>query len=87
MKVPSWKIRVHLSKKLLQQKKTANVLPVVAGCPVIMILKFVVNFCFHPIDKEFFRYFPISTISLTVFFRPENCIFEKNADFFDKKGT
>ena len=87
MRILSWKIRVHFSKKLLQQNLTANGLPVVAGCLVIMILKFVVIFCFHPIRKTFLCEFLISAISLICFLRPGKCNFEKNADFFDKKET
>ena len=85
MKIPSWIIRVHLFKKLIQQKLTANDLPVVKGCPVIMILKFVVNFCFHSIKKEFLCQLLISAISWTVIFWPENCNFEKNANFLTKE--
>ena len=78
-RILSWKIRVHFSKKLLQQNLMANGLPVVAGCLVIMI------FCFHPIRKTFLCEFLISAISLIYFIRPGKCNFEKNADFFDKK--
>ena len=80
MKVPSWNLRVHLSKKLLQQNLTANDLPVVAGCPVPVILKFVVSFCFHPIRNELHRRFLRYAFSLIGFFWPEKKNFGKNAD-------
>ena len=85
MKIPSWNIRVHPSKKLLQQKLTANDLPVVTGCPVIMILKFVVKFCFHSIKKEFLCQFLISAISWTVFFDPKKVILRKMPIFLAKE--
>ena len=54
VKIPSWNIRVRPSKKLLQQNLAANGLPLVAGCLVIMVLYFVVNFCFHLIKQVYF---------------------------------
>ena len=78
-------MRVHLSKKLLQQKLMANDLPVVTGCPVIMILKFVVNFCFHSFKKEFLCQFLISAISWTVFFDPKKVILRKMPIFLAKE--
>ena len=85
MKIPSWNIRVHRSKKLLQQNLAANGLPLVAGCLVIMILKFVVNFCFHLIKQEYFVNFWYLQFPSQSFPDPKSLILRKMPMFLTER--
>ena len=53
MKLSSWKKRCHLPKVILKKWK-AEIFPMVAGCPVILILAFVDCSFFYSYQKVFF---------------------------------